>query len=107
MNEQLSNCCKSQANVDSADEGTSCYVCAQCKRPCDLLQTGEQVSVDNLQISEGGEIFYNIPHDEYIRLKRLDENVKKKIVELNYRKMAETNQLWFDNIIKLLESLDK
>lgn len=34
---QLSNCHKAPATVDTADEGTSCYVCSECKRPCDLF----------------------------------------------------------------------
>lgn len=33
--ESLSNCCNAPFQVDTADEGTSCYVCDKCKRACD------------------------------------------------------------------------
>lgn len=46
-----------------------------------------------------------VEFQEYKQLKRLDENVKKKIAELNYKNLSEVNQLAIDNIIKLLKSL--
>lgn len=30
-----SNCCNAPMRVSTADEGTSCYVCAKCNRACD------------------------------------------------------------------------
>lgn len=33
---ELSNCCNAPVKVDTADEGTSCYMCAACRKPCDL-----------------------------------------------------------------------
>lgn len=33
---ELSKCCKAKASVDTADEGTSCYMCEKCNKPCDL-----------------------------------------------------------------------
>jgi hypothetical protein len=63
MTQQLSNCCKAQVSVSSSDEGTSCFMCSECKRPCDVWWQGkilegnlnwptfikmkEQVSVDD------------------------------------------------------------
>lgn len=30
-----SSCCGAPLTVSTADEGTSCYICTQCDRPCD------------------------------------------------------------------------
>lgn len=100
MKEQISNCCKASVKVDTADEGTSCYVCSKCSEPCDV-QVKEQVSVDkeyldflagrdkelariekmeNEIIKRAGKcVGIKITFDEINRLKRLDENVKKLI----------------------------
>lgn len=36
MNE-VSNCCGASISVETADEGTSCYVCADCGKACDAF----------------------------------------------------------------------
>jgi hypothetical protein len=104
MTEQLSNCCKAEAYVDKSDEGTSCFVCTQCNKPCDLY-CAEQVSVIQFGIGLSGKVEEVIlPIEEYERLKRLDENVKQKIERLK------TLTHWpsmSDSLIKLLESLYK
>lgn len=41
LGEKLSNCCSAPLSVHTADEGTSCYVCSECKEPCDVA-TSEQ-----------------------------------------------------------------
>lgn len=126
MKEQLSNCCKASANIDCADEGTSCYICAQCKRPCDLLQTGEQVSVDDCKCT-----CHRLSHkctycdcsdklkSEYDRLKRLDENLNKTKHELRTTILSlndlinlgiSTDELRLEVLkskLELLEDLDK
>lgn len=33
----LSNCCKAKAIVSVADEGTACYMCTKCDKPCDSI----------------------------------------------------------------------
>jgi hypothetical protein len=35
----LSKCCKHQVFVYSANEGTSFYVCDQCQRACDTIDS--------------------------------------------------------------------
>ena len=32
--EFISECCKAQLKVDTGTEGTSCYMCAKCNKPC-------------------------------------------------------------------------
>jgi hypothetical protein len=46
-----------------------------------------------------------ITKQELERLKRLEENVKKKIVEINYMKLGKLDQKFYDDIVKMLESL--
>lgn len=103
MKSQISNCCKEPVTVDTADEGTSCFMCSKCKKPCDLFleeTMKEQVSVDNdfvnkvIDIVGMGNIAWDNVHPielcqavidtykttkEYERLKRLDDNVRKTI----------------------------
>lgn len=31
----LSNCCKAEMKASIADEGTGCYMCDKCGKPCD------------------------------------------------------------------------
>ena len=33
---EVSNCCKAPIEVSTADEGTSCYICTKCGKPCDI-----------------------------------------------------------------------
>lgn len=33
----ISNCCYHEAVVETADEGTKCYVCNKCGEACDLV----------------------------------------------------------------------
>lgn len=33
---QTSNCCNKEVKVDCGSEGTCCYVCVGCGKPCDL-----------------------------------------------------------------------
>jgi hypothetical protein len=110
MTQQLSNCCKAQVSVSSGDEGTSCFMCNKCKRPCDIanlemLERGgilvsnggykimkEQVSVDEhknclclncvLGYALTGIKWIAVKEQDYERLKRLDENVKSEISKL-------------------------
>lgn len=35
--EQKSNCCKSLVAITGSDEGTYCYVCRLCHKPCDTI----------------------------------------------------------------------
>jgi hypothetical protein len=107
MTQQLSNCCKAQATVSSSDEGTSCFMCVECKRPCDLRhQMKEQVSVDygcdckncerelfNIGCEKTQKRFNKvcIKLSEYKRLKRMDENVRREI-----EKLEEVNKLYDD-----------
>lgn len=57
MTQQLSNCCKAQVSVSSSDEGTSCFMCSECKWPCDLHH--EAVKEKSLKLTEEeSEILY-------------------------------------------------
>jgi hypothetical protein len=113
MKEQLSNCCKCQVNVDSSDEGTSCYVCSGCKRACDLFE--ETFELDEV-IKIIGHLNMKKKHKmvsilcallrEYERLKRLDDNVKSKLIEfIEYRGLCLSSII--ESNIALLESLLK
>lgn len=33
----LSKCCKAVVSVDQGEEGTSCWVCGNCNKPCDVI----------------------------------------------------------------------
>lgn len=33
----LSDCCEAKVKTSIADEGTGCYICAKCGKPCDIL----------------------------------------------------------------------
>jgi hypothetical protein len=83
-------------------------------------ETVEQVSVDNiinLLRNYVQELWHLSPErdlavayleelsDRFNRLMRLDENVKRTIAELKYRKLGEVNQLAWEQAIELLESL--
>lgn len=35
--ENLSNCCEAKMRTDCADEGTCCFICEKCNKPCDIL----------------------------------------------------------------------
>ena len=34
----LSKCCNYSVKVNEADEGTCCYICNGCDKPCDLKE---------------------------------------------------------------------
>lgn len=110
MKNQISNCCKEPVTVNTADEGTSCFMCTACGKPCDLFceeMMKEQVSVDESIIIAnlpGNSVL--IHKEQYERLKRLDENVKRKIdyFKNDLRRVAVYKR---DMLVKLLESLDK
>lgn len=98
MNKQeLSNCCKVSVTVDSAAEGTSCYVCNECKKACDLF------NVNSIIITVHDGTSMNV--GEYERLKRLDENVKKKIKHFEHPANWSINNLSTVDVILLLKSL--
>jgi Fe2+ or Zn2+ uptake regulation protein len=171
MTQQLSNCCKAPTTVSSSDEGTSCFMCGECKRACNIanleaLEPGgvlvnkgeykimkEQVSVDmqcpycknkfayesgvlnhikfkrckalreicnheNVQIDSLSRIYcvdcnlVNVSNmlqasktivnkSELERLKRLEANVKKLMIEL---KLVD-GEITPSSLIKLLKSL--
>lgn len=76
-NRELTNCCKAPVSrVYSADEGT-CYMCIKCYKTCDLhiepvgVQFGIGISNEVEEVT--------LPINEYNRLKRLDENIQKRI----------------------------
>ena len=33
---QTSNCCNGELLTSSGEEGTSCYICSKCQKPCDV-----------------------------------------------------------------------
>lgn len=33
-----SNCCGAPVNVSEGDEGTNCYICSRCDKPCDVSE---------------------------------------------------------------------
>lgn len=41
-----SKCCLAPAAVDYGEEGTNCYVCSACKKPCDLLASEDKVAIN-------------------------------------------------------------
>jgi hypothetical protein len=38
MTKLLSKCCKAKIRADCEDEGTCCYTCKKCGKPCDFLE---------------------------------------------------------------------
>jgi len=40
---ELSDCCGAEAFVYEADEGTCCYICKKCNKPCDIKVDKEEV----------------------------------------------------------------
>ena len=36
---KLSDCCNASATVCSSDEGTMCFICDKCKKPCDVHES--------------------------------------------------------------------
>lgn len=38
---RVSSCCKVSTRVDCADEGTCCYICTKCQKPCDEISNKE------------------------------------------------------------------
>jgi uncharacterized protein (UPF0335 family) len=115
MMKELSNCCNAGVKVDSSDEGTSCYVCTQCNKPCDL-QMKEQVSVDdNTQDNFEGYLTRTYPAmanyrllniEECERLKRLqaeNTSLKNFITYLYHEKTGKPNDMEFniDELVRL------
>lgn len=47
-NSMMSNCHKAPMHVSTGDEGTSCYVCADCQKPCDPATTNQLLKSTNL-----------------------------------------------------------
>jgi hypothetical protein len=43
---ERSSCCGAQVRVDSGDEGTSCYVCEGCGKPCDVRRGSPEHSTE-------------------------------------------------------------
>ena len=41
MKKELSNCCEAELLTDRGDEGTCCWICVKCKKPCDRI-SGEK-----------------------------------------------------------------
>lgn len=39
MKKQLSKCCKAEIEVNLGDEGTNCWLCGKCKKPCNVFIT--------------------------------------------------------------------
>lgn len=39
---EVSKCCHAKAYVDTADEGTSCYMCEKCGKPCDVTTKNDK-----------------------------------------------------------------
>jgi hypothetical protein len=78
-----------QVSVDKCD----CPNCKQWTSIGHCLVTGKEIQK------------VHIDKEEYERLMRLNENVKRIIAELKYRKLGEVNQLAWEQAIELLESL--
>jgi len=119
MTQQLSNCCKAEVTVSSSDEGTSCFVCCECERPCDLHHDmKEQVSayyqcpccaginttppvlqlISACRDCEEQIIIWdkeeNVSSSEYERLKRMDDNVKRELKKLeDVKKLYDDQEL--------------
>jgi hypothetical protein len=34
----ISDCCKAEIKTDCADEGTCCFICTACDKPCDIIR---------------------------------------------------------------------
>lgn len=128
---ELSNCCKRPVIVDSSNEGTSCFVCSQCKKACDLF-CEEMISLE-IEVNKCWHCnriaefikwhkYYNpccsslgnfIEKEEYERLKRLDENRKKEIekikekLHLSIVNRFKINVGIYNFVLELLQSLDK
>jgi hypothetical protein len=42
---KLSLCCLKPVLVNTGDEGTSCYICPKCKKPCDTEEVCNRCGV--------------------------------------------------------------
>jgi hypothetical protein len=124
---QLSNCCKAQVIVYSSYEGTGRFICVGCSKACDLFYD-EQASVDNKSHCAQCHIIdqhikkhleYNpckitanfIYTAEVERLKRMENNIKRMIKDLDgmlSQEMAACGETkLMSNIKELLEALLK
>lgn len=41
-----SDCCYAPAKTDCADEGTCCFVCQKCGKPCGILAESEKAEIE-------------------------------------------------------------
>jgi hypothetical protein len=81
MTQQLSNCCKAQVTVSSGDEGTSCFMCSECKRPCDLFCDKSLMLAQELPSTEATKenLWVLFPQVDYMILSHKEFNRLKEI----------------------------
>lgn len=112
MTNQLSNCCKAPATVSSSDEGTSCYMCSECKRSCDVFVDEQvSVSVDEAKLGMDKTVYQvYMPIEEWQRLKQLEKDCMRldKIKEENKELRIALNELGeFNRLNRLDENIKK
>jgi hypothetical protein len=81
MTQQLSNCCKAQVSVSSSDEGTSCFMCGECKRPCDLFYDKKLMLAQEMPTNDATKenLWVMFPQVDYVILSRKEFNRLKEI----------------------------
>lgn len=60
---QTSSCCGGELLTSSGEEGTSCYICSKCQKPCDVknhqhLKKLNEIPISNYGINYGNSLTY-------------------------------------------------
>ena len=80
-----SNCCNKDLTVSTSDEGTCCYICSECNKPCDAIaQIDSNGKIPDHLISSLPETVIDVLTPENIKMYR-------------NRKYKELNKLVYEN----------
>jgi hypothetical protein len=74
----LSSCCKAPVTTSTADEGTSCYICTKCNRPCDTTPTNPSTVEEKLE-RIAMNIVYQLDDDSGLSVEFRQANNDKRI----------------------------
>ena len=55
---QTSDCCGGELLTSSGEEGTSCYICSKCKKPCDVKNHQHLKKLDKKSFDESLVLLY-------------------------------------------------
>jgi hypothetical protein len=94
-----SKCCNAPVKVSTADEGTSCYVCTRCQKPCDILAKpfdGIVMGKAPIQKKEGKSYFdySDKKKKEILRTAAIEGNKAQKAL-MDKVSQKEPEEYWF------------